>query len=111
MDVIEEGNAVIWSKHDPEEHRKWVLEHKNRALQDKTMSIKDAVSRYVSNGDYLAMGGFGHVRVSMVAVYEMIRQKKSNLAIAGKTAVHDIEILVAGGCIKRVDQPILADMK
>jgi acyl CoA:acetate/3-ketoacid CoA transferase alpha subunit len=104
MDVIEQGNAVIWSKHDPEEHRKWVLEHKNRALQDKTMSIKDAVSRYVSNGDYLAMGGFGHVRVSMVAVYEMIRQKKSNLAIAGKTAVHDIEILVAGGCIKRVDR-------
>lgn len=104
MDVIEEGKAVIWSRHDPEEHRKWVLEKKNRSLQDKTMSIKDAISKYVSNGDYLAMGGFGHVRVSMSAVYEMIRQRKNNLAMAGKTAVHDIEILVAGGCIKRVDR-------
>jgi 3-oxoacid CoA-transferase subunit A/glutaconate CoA-transferase subunit A len=104
MDVIEEGKAVIWSKHDPEEHRKWVLEKKNRSLQDKTMSIKDAISKYVSNGDYLAMGGFGHVRVSMSAVYEMIRQRKNSLAMAGKTAVHDIEILVAGGCIKRVDR-------
>lgn len=52
----------------------------------------------------LAMGGFGHVRVSMSAIYEMIRQHKSNLTMAGKTAVHDIEILVAGGCIKRVDR-------
>jgi acyl CoA:acetate/3-ketoacid CoA transferase alpha subunit len=104
MDIIEDGKAVIWSKHDPEEHRKWVLEKKNRSLQDKTMSIKDAVSKYVSTGDYLAMGGFGHVRVSMSAIYEMIRQKKRDLAIAGKTAVHDIEILVAGDCIKRVDR-------
>jgi 3-oxoacid CoA-transferase subunit A/glutaconate CoA-transferase subunit A len=104
MDVIEEGNGAIWSKHDPEEHRKWVLEKKNRSLQDKTMSIKEAISKFVSNGDYLAMGGFGHVRISMSAVYEMIRQKKSDMAIAGKTAVHDIEILVAGGCIKRVDR-------
>jgi len=104
MDVIEEGNAVIWSKHDPEEHRRWVQEKKNRSLEERTMSIKDAVSEYVSNGDYLAMGGFGHVRVSMSGIYEMIRQRKTNLAIAGKTAVHDIEILVAGGCIKRVDR-------
>jgi 3-oxoacid CoA-transferase subunit A/glutaconate CoA-transferase subunit A len=104
MDVIEEGSGVTWSKHDPEEHRKWVLEKKNRSLQDKTMSIKDSVSKYVSNGDYLAMGGFGHVRISMSAIYEMIRQKKSGITVAGKTAVHDIEILVAGGCIKRVDR-------
>jgi len=104
MDVLEEGKAVIWSKHDPEEHRKWVLEKKNRALVDKIMSVKDAVAKFVDNGDYLAMGGFGHVRISMSAIYEMIRQKKTNLAMAGKTAVHDIEILVAGGCVKRVDR-------
>lgn len=104
MDVIEQGKAEIWSKCDPEEHRKWVLEKKNRSLQDKTMSIREAVSKHVSNGDYLAMGGFGHVRISMSAIYEMIRQKKSNLTVAGKTAVHDIEILVAGACIRRVDR-------
>ena len=104
MDVIEEGKAIIWSKHDPEEHRKWVQEKKNRALVDKIISVKDAVARFVDNGDYLAMGGFGHVRISMSAIYEMIRQRKTNLAMAGKTAVHDIEILVAGGCVKRVDR-------
>jgi 3-oxoacid CoA-transferase subunit A/glutaconate CoA-transferase subunit A len=104
MDIVEQGAAEIWSKHDPEEHRRWVLEKKNRSLQDKTITIKEAVSKYVSDGDYLAMGGFGHVRISMSAIYEMIRQKKSGLTIAGKTAVHDIEVLVAGGCIKRVDR-------
>ena len=32
------------------------------------------------------MGGFGHVRVSMAIVYEIIRQNKHNLTMAGKTA-------------------------
>ena len=104
MDTIEEGGGVIWSKHDPEEHRRWVQANKNRSLQDRTMTIKEAVSKFVDNGDYLAMGGFGHVRVSMAAIYEMIRQGKKDLTMAGKTAVHDIEILVAGECIKRVDR-------
>ena len=42
------------------------------------------------------MGGFGHVRVSMSIIYEIIRQKKQNLTMAGKTAVHDLDLLV--GC-------------
>jgi 3-oxoacid CoA-transferase subunit A/glutaconate CoA-transferase subunit A len=39
----------------------------------------------------------------MAIVYEIIRQKKRNLAMAGKTAVHDIDILVGSGCVNRAE--------
>jgi len=51
----------------------------------------------------LAMGGFGHVRVSMAAVYQIIRRRKRNLILAGKTAVHDSDLLIAAGCVDRIE--------
>ena len=87
----------------PGRSREWVIKNKSRALKDKTMTVKEAVTRFVYDGDYIASGGFGHVSVSMAIVYEIIRQKKRNLALAGKTAVHDLDILVGTGCVNRVE--------
>jgi acyl CoA:acetate/3-ketoacid CoA transferase alpha subunit len=67
------------------------------------MSVKEAVSRFVRDGDFIASGGFGHIRVSMAIVYEIIRQKKRDLAMAGKTAVHDFDILVGSGCVNKAE--------
>jgi glutaconate CoA-transferase, subunit A len=39
----------------------------------------------------------------MAIVYEIIRQKKRNLAMAGKTAVHDFDILVGSGCVNKAE--------
>jgi acyl CoA:acetate/3-ketoacid CoA transferase alpha subunit len=39
----------------------------------------------------------------MAVIYEIIRQKKRNLVLAGKTAVHDCDILVGSGCVNRVE--------
>ena len=39
----------------------------------------------------------------MSVIYEIIRQRKRRLIIAGKTAVHDIDILIGGGCVDRVE--------
>jgi 3-oxoacid CoA-transferase subunit A/glutaconate CoA-transferase subunit A len=36
-------------------------------------------------------------------VYELIRQKKRKLVLAGKTAVHDCDLLVTSGCISQVE--------
>ena len=47
------------------------------------------------------MGGFGHIRFPMALIYEMVRQRKQNLTVIGKTAVHDIDILIGGGCVSR----------
>ena len=57
------------------------------------MSAKKAVPRFIRDGDLMASGGFGLVRVSIAIIYEIIRQKKRNLIMAGKTAVHDQDVL------------------
>lgn len=103
MDVLEEGKGELLAWHDPDEHRRWVSENKSRSLEDKQMNLKEAVNKFVRDGNYIAMGGFGHIRVSIAGIYEMIRQRKRNLIMAGKTAVHDIDLLVASGCVNRVE--------
>ena len=103
MEELQEGKGELVGWHDPDEAREWVLKNKSRDLKDKTMSVEEAVSEFVHDGDFIASGGFGHVRVSMTVVYEMIRQKKRNLIMAGKTAVHDLDILVASGCVNKVE--------
>lgn len=103
MDVISEGKGELIGWHDPDEAREWVLKNKSREFKDKTMSAREAVSRFVHDGDFIASGGFGHVRVSMAIIYEIIRQKKRELIMAGKTAVHDLDVLVGAGCVNRAD--------
>jgi len=103
MDVIERGEGQLLAWHDPDEQRAWIRKNKSRKMTDKRMDIKTAVSKFVLDGDYLASGGFGHVRVSMAGVYEIIRQRKRNLTLAGKTAVHDCDVLVGSGCVNQVE--------
>ena len=86
----------------PDEMREWFA-RKPRVMRDKTMSVKEAVAKLVSDGDYVGVGGFGHVRIPMAILYEIIRQRRRNLGFAGHTGVHDLEILLAGGCIDRVE--------
>ena len=103
MEVLAEGKGELLGWHDPDENRQWVRENKSRALVDKRMTVQEAVQRFVHDGDYVAIGGFGHIRIPMAVLYEIIRQRKRNLAIAGKTAVHDIDILIGGGCVSKVE--------
>lgn len=103
MDILIEGKGELIGWHDPDDARGWVLENKSRELKSKVMTVREAVERYVHDGDYIASGGFGHVRVSMAVVYEIIRQKKRNLVMAGKTAVHDLDLLIGAGCVTKVE--------
>lgn len=103
LDILDEGRGELLAWRDPDEHRRWVLENKSRNLEDKQTGLKEAIAKFLHDGDYIAMGGFGHVRISMAAIYEIIRQGKRNLVMAGKTAVHDFDILVASGCVSKVE--------
>ena len=103
MNTLQEGQGELVGWHDPDEHRAWVATHKSRALADKRTTLRDAVATYVPDGAILACGGFGHIRVSMGAIYEIIRQRKRDLTFCGKTAVHDSDILIAAGCISRIE--------
>ncbi|MBS7638680.1 CoA transferase subunit A [Candidatus Bathyarchaeota archaeon] len=80
-----------------------MAERKSRSPVDKRMTLREAVERFTHDGDYFALGGFGHIRVSMAAIYEMIRRGRRHMAMAAKTAVHDVDILIASGVVDRVE--------
>jgi len=103
MEIIDEGRGELIGWRDPDENREFVRRSKSRELKDKRMTAKEAVKKLVSDGDFIVSGGFGHIRVSMAVIYELIRQKKKHLTMAGKTAVHDLDILVASGCVDKVE--------
>ena len=103
MNILQAGQGELVGWHDPDEHRAWVAANKSRALQDKRTTVREAVAQYVPDGGLIACGGFGHIRVSMAAVYEIVRQRKRNLTVCGKTAVHDSDVLIAAGCVNRIE--------
>jgi 3-oxoacid CoA-transferase subunit A/glutaconate CoA-transferase subunit A len=103
IEILQEGAGQLIGWHDPDENRAWVLEHKARDVRDKQMTVKEAVEKYIQDENYLAFGGFGHIRVPMAVVYEIIRQGKKGLILAGKTAVHDADLLIGSGCVNRVE--------
>ena len=67
------------------------------------MSVSEAVSRFIHDGDYLASGGFGGVRIASAVLHEIVRQRKKRLGLSGHTATHDFQILAAGHCFDRCD--------
>jgi len=103
MKILAEGTGEIFCKNTPTEMREYAKKHKTRAMIDKRMPIDEAVKKLVQNGDYLAIGGFGHIRIPMCTIYEIVRQRIKNLTVAGHTAVQDIDMLMAGGCVSNVD--------
>jgi len=102
MKILEEGTGEIFCKNTPITMREYAR-GKTRALIDKRMPLEEAVKKFINDGDYLAIGGFGHIRIPMATIYEIVRQKKKNLSVAGHTAVQDIDVLMAGGCVANVD--------
>jgi glutaconate CoA-transferase, subunit A len=103
IEILAKGHGELMGWQDPDENRSWVRENKPRGLIDKRMSVRQAVQKFVHDGDYIAFNGFGHIRVPMVLIYELVRQRKRNLVVAGKTAVHDIDVLIGAGCVSKVE--------
>jgi glutaconate CoA-transferase, subunit A len=79
------------------------FQQKSRAMVDKRMSVSDAVERFIRDGDYIAVGGFGSVRIPTAVMHELVRRRRRNLGLAGHCSTHDFQILAAGGCIDRCD--------
>ena len=102
MNVLQEGVAPLFADPDPDKARAF-FRTKDRAMVNKTMSVKKAVETFVHDGDYLAVGGFGQTRISTAVLHEIVRQGRRNLGYSGHTATHDCQILSAGECFDRCD--------
>jgi len=103
MKLLDEGKGELIGWTDPDDYREWILKNKSLEFKDKRSSCREAVSKFIKNDSFIALGGFGHIRIPMAIVYEIIREKKRNLIMAGKTAVHDLDLLVASGCVNKVE--------
>lgn len=102
MDIIDQGTGKLFSDPDPDAARTF-FRTKNRKMENKVMDLKDAVAKFVHDGEYLAIGGFGANRTPVAACHEIVRQGLKNMGFAGHTATHDMEILSAGEVYDRLD--------
>jgi glutaconate CoA-transferase subunit A len=70
-------------------------------VQNKVMSAKEAINRFVKDGDHLVIGNYT-VGTCAELVFEVIRQQKKGLTLYSQSGVFDVEVLVAGGCVDRL---------
>ncbi|MCR4427856.1 MAG: CoA transferase subunit A [Caldiserica bacterium] len=97
-----DGLGRIFTETDPDVLRDY-FRRKPKKMVSKVMTVKEAVSLLINDGDYLAVGGFGGVRIPTAVLHEIVRQGKKNLGFSGHTATHDCQILAAGKCFNRCD--------
>jgi glutaconate CoA-transferase subunit A len=95
MEILSQGEGILFTNPSGNQARQFFA-GKPRALTDKLTTVPDAVSRLISDGDYLAIGGFGSDRLPTAVLHEILRQGKRGLGLAGHTATHDFQILCAG---------------
>jgi glutaconate CoA-transferase, subunit A len=65
------------------------------------MSVKEAIGRFVHDGDQLVIGNYT-VGSCAELVYEVIRQQKKGFTLFSQSGIFDVEVLVAAGCVDRL---------
>lgn len=102
MEVLASGKGVYRTP-DPDGHREWVRTHKSRELKSKVMTEHEAIERFVSDGDYLGYDLNMGRRGPSALFREIIRQRKKDLWVAVRFSGLDPALLIAGGCVSRID--------
>ena len=110
MEVLDQGANPIFTDPDPDKAREF-FRQKSRAMVDKRMTGKEAVEKFVHDGDYFAAGGFGANRIPNSIIHEIVRQRKKNLGFLGHTSTHDFEVLAAGKCFHRCDSAYIVGLE
>jgi len=102
VEVLDQGIGRIFTDPDADKARAF-FRKKSRALVPKVMTVKEAVEKFVHDGDYLCIGGFGANRIPAAVCHEIVRQGRKNMGFAGHTSTHDFQILCAGKVFNRLD--------
>ena len=102
MRILDEGKSAHL-KVDPDGYRDWIRENKPHQMASKLMDEHEAISKFVSDGDYLAYDCNYFQRGPASLIRELIRQKKRNLWICGKFTYVACALLVESGCADRID--------
>lgn len=87
---------------DVDAFRVWLRDNKDRSLKPKLMTEREAVSRFVRDGDYVGFELYGTVRCPLSVVREVVRQRKRNLRLAGQ-GLMDADFLIGAGLVSALD--------
>ena len=68
----------------------------------KLMTLKEAVSMYVNDGDIIGIGGLSFWRKPIGVCREIIRQNKKDLTICTFVGGIDVDMLIAGKCVSEI---------
>lgn len=101
MEVLENGIGELIQPPDMNAFREW-NRAKPKAMIDKRMTEREAISRFVHDGDYIGTELYGTVRCPMSLVNEIVRQGKRDLRIAGQ-GVLELDMLLAAGLVRKID--------
>jgi acyl CoA:acetate/3-ketoacid CoA transferase alpha subunit len=102
MRILSEGKGD-YLKPDPDGYREWVRDHKSRAMVSKLMTEKEAVQKFVQDGDYLVYECTYLQRGPSSLIREVIRQRKKDLWLGAKFTWVSAALLVGGGCASKLD--------
>jgi len=73
----------------------------SQGRSSKVMTTKEAVSRFVHDGDSVITGNYTE-SLPYSLIFEIIRQKKRGLTYYSQSGIADAEFLVAGDCVEKV---------
>lgn len=102
LKILAEGQGD-YLRVDPDGFREWVRDHKDRSLTPRLMTEREAVERFVDDGDYLVYDCNYLMRGPNSLLHEVIRQGKKDLWLSGKFTYVDVSLLVGAGCVSKVD--------
>lgn len=68
---------------------------------NKIMSAEEAVAACIQNGDMLSVATFCNSS-PYALIHEVIRQRKKDLTLLNQSCFEELDLLVAGGCARRV---------
>lgn len=69
----------------------------------KVMDLSEAITRYVTDGCHISIGGFTINRNPMAAVYEIIRQRIKNLHVYAHSNGQGVDELVGADCVAKIE--------
>lgn len=102
MRILKEGKGEFL-KVDLDGFRTWIRDNKPHQMVSKLMGEKEAIEKFVHDGDYLAYDCNYFQRGPASLIREIVRQRKQRLWLCGKFTYVACAILVEAGCADRID--------
>jgi len=102
LKILSEGTAE-YPKPDPDGYREWVRDHKSRALTPKLIGEKEAIEKFVQDGDYVVYECTYLQRGPSSLIREIVRQRKKDLWLGAKFTWVTAAVLVGAGCVSKMD--------